>query len=82
MFPYVMDFRCVSLPQIGLKLLSEVQWGDGKGDFLEEDDTEDDLEDCYNNLNSRGSYTWFSWWRIFNYSGYIQVDREDYYINV
>ena len=25
----------------------EGQWGDGKNDFLEEDDTEDDSEDCY-----------------------------------
>ena len=36
---------------------SEDQWGDGKSDFLEEDDTEDDSEDGYSNLNSRGSST-------------------------
>ena len=34
-----------------------IERGDGKGDFLEEDDTEDDSEDCYSNLNSRGSST-------------------------
>ena len=28
------------------------QWGDGKGDFLEEYDTEDAPEDSYSNLNS------------------------------
>ena len=33
---------------------SEDQWGDGKGDFLEEDDIEDDTEDFYSNLNTRG----------------------------
>ena len=38
----------------------EGQWGDGKNDFLEEDDTEDDSEDGYSNLNSRGSSTWCS----------------------
>ena len=32
----------------------------GKGDFLEEDDTEIDSEDSYSNLNSRGSSTWCS----------------------
>ena len=35
----------------------EGQWGNGKSDFLEEDDTEDDSEDGYYNLNSRGSST-------------------------
>ena len=29
----------------------EGQWGDGKSDFLEEDATEDDSEECYINLN-------------------------------
>ena len=45
----------------GFKKMSkcEGQWGDGKIDFLEEDDakddTEDDSEDCYSNL-VRGSF--------------------------
>ena len=32
----------------------EDQWGDGKSDFLEEDDEEDDSENCYSNLSARG----------------------------
>ena len=34
--------------------LGKGQWGDGNGDFLEEVDTEDDSEDLYSNLNTRG----------------------------
>ena len=37
-----------------LELGTEGQWGDGNGDFLEEVDTEDDSEDLYSNLNTRG----------------------------
>ena len=32
---------------------SEGQLGDGRVDFLEDDGTEDDSEDCYSNLNTR-----------------------------